>query len=362
MRFLTVLTAILAAPGLGWPRPSLADEPPARLSPPVEDGLFLRPAPGAASEPVWGVKGGIAVGLWPTPGPRGLLRIYTPYLGQPRLRVINFIAVEPIVGRSRGLSELEPSQLDHVAGKAMWTVDAPDLEAEPRPPWQPAPGRIEGPDGRRRLTFRVVVEPFDNGARPVVEVTLREDRPHEVAFRLFAADGSRPMQSCILTATMGNYARLRTLRLGPGVENADQLWPDSEPDRWGFLPHRSWSADRMLLRDGERIVAAIPDEEAPESARYDPSVNRGWHYQGRTATQYWRAPSQDGLVVRVNGRKTYWASNAPIPGGVSFENFELEAPFESGQRLVFGVIPEGPGALGFPEVETRPADPPPDEE
>ena len=54
-------------------------------APPIEDGPFLRPAAVDDAEPIWGIKGGIAVGLWPNPGPRGLIRVYTPYLGQPRL-------------------------------------------------------------------------------------------------------------------------------------------------------------------------------------------------------------------------------------------------------------------------------------
>ena len=50
-----------------------ANQPP---TPPVAEGAFLRPAAGDHPEPVWGLRNGIAVGLWPTAGPRGLLRIY----------------------------------------------------------------------------------------------------------------------------------------------------------------------------------------------------------------------------------------------------------------------------------------------
>ncbi len=330
----------------GPDRPA-AEDPPGVLAPPVEDGPFLRPAVGGDAEPVWGVRGGIAVGLWPTPGPRGLIRVYAPYLGQPARRMINFIAVEPIVGRARGLSELEPSARDRVAGKAMWSGDDADGFAEPRSPWRPAAGRIAGEPGARTLTVHVFVERFDNGARPFVELTLREDRPHEVAFRTFAAPGGAAMRACVLTATMGNYARLRALRLGRETAKAGDLWPGAEPDRWGFLPHRSWSKDRMLIREGEAIAAAVPDEADPGSATYAAAVPGGWRYRGRTATQYWRAPDREGLVVRVNARTTYWATEAPIPGGVSFENFELEAPFEPGERSVFGVTPDGPESLGF---------------
>ena len=92
--------------------------PPRVLAPPVEEGRWVRPAEGEASQPVWGVKGGMRVGLWPTGGPRGLIRIYAPYLGHPPLRMINFVAVEPVVGRARGLSELEHSTLDGTRGRA----------------------------------------------------------------------------------------------------------------------------------------------------------------------------------------------------------------------------------------------------
>jgi hypothetical protein len=72
------------------------------------------------------------------------------------------------------------------------------------------------------------------------------------------------------------------------------------------------------------------------------------------ATQYWRAPATPGLAVQVNGRTTYWASQAPIPGGISYENFELVAPFAAGQSFTFGVTPEPPQALGFPKAQQRP--------
>jgi hypothetical protein len=41
----------------------------------------------------------------------------------------------------------------------------------------------------------------------------------------------------------------------------------------------------------------------------------------------------------VNGRYSYWASSSPIPGGISFENFELKSPFKNGERFIFGVTP-----------------------
>ena len=44
-----------------------AGAPPKSLACPVEDGPFLLPAEGKDAEPIWGIKGGIAVGLWPNP-------------------------------------------------------------------------------------------------------------------------------------------------------------------------------------------------------------------------------------------------------------------------------------------------------
>ena len=325
-----------------------AGDPPRVPVPPVEDGPFLRAAAVADAEPTWGIKGGIAVGLWPNPGPRGLIRIYTPYLCQPRLTVMNFIAVEPVVGTARGLSELEKSGLEGgVPGKAMWSTDGRAGNVRPGEPGAPARGIIGSEDGHKTLSVFIHVEPFDNGARPIVEIRLRDDRPFEVAFRVFAAPGGTPMRTCILTATMGNYARLRRLYLKDRIEEAQHVYKPFQPVFAGFAAHRQWGVGEMLVRDGQAIVAATPDEADPAHARYGPDVAGHWHYQGAVATQYWHARSSPGLVAWVNGRQTYWASRAPIPGGVAYENFELEAPFEPGQEFCFGVTPDSPSSLGF---------------
>jgi len=324
-------------------------DPPQGLAPPVEDGPFLRPAEGKPAEPTWGIKRGIAIGLWPNPGPRGLIRVYAPYLGQPRLKVMNFIAVEPVVGRVRGLSELEKSTLDSgIEGKAMWSAEVREQNPRPRDPWRPARGLVRTEDGHSTLSVFIPVEPFDNGARPVVEVRLRSDRPHEVCLRVFVAAGGKPMRSCILTATMGNYARLRRLYLKDRVEESRRVYVSFRPSFAGFAAHRQWGISEMLVRDGQAVVAATPDEPDPASAHYDADVAPFWHYRGVRATQYWRAPARPGLVVRVNGRRTYWASQAAIPGGVAYKNFELEAPFEPGQEFDFGIRPGTPVSLGFP--------------
>ena len=66
LRIASTVPALVAASA--W---AAAARPPARLAPPTLEGPWVRPAEGEASQPVWGVKGGIRGGLWPTPGARG---------------------------------------------------------------------------------------------------------------------------------------------------------------------------------------------------------------------------------------------------------------------------------------------------
>lgn len=336
-----ILTLALVLSWYGSARAQHAAAPKlSELAPPVEEGPFVLPAPGALSEPVWGLKDGMRIGLWPLPGPRGLIRVYTPYLGQPAHRVINFIAVEPIVDdtRVRGLSELEKSTLDDEPGK--WFCPSNTRGAAGSAPWHPPRGELSvDRDGHQMLSVYFHVEAFKNGARPIVQARFRADRPHEVELRTFATPDSAAMKSCILTATMGNYARLRMLNLADEVVDSRRLWPDYKPEGWGFAPHVAFDVGRLHKSGDQVIVSALTDERDPTSAVYDPSVARHWHYVGKPALQYWKAEPVVGLVARVNGRVTYWASNAPIPGGISFENFELEAPFQSGQSFLFGVSP-----------------------
>jgi hypothetical protein len=103
----------------------------------------------------------------------------------------------------------------------------------------------------------------------------------------------------------------------------------------------------LLTVHGSAIVAATPNEADPARGPYTSAVPLAWRYEGVKGTQYWQAPVQRDLLVRLNGRKVYWATRAEIPGGVAFENFEPEAPFHAGQEFRFGVVPETPAQLGF---------------
>jgi hypothetical protein len=307
--------------------------------PPVADSGWVRPSSRRPAEPRWGHPAGIQIGLHPLGGPRGLLRVYTPYLGHDRMRLVNFVAVEPIVvgGVDRGFSELEVSELDETAGKRFWSMDEPGGGA-PGLALEPARGVIEEVDGVECLTVWIGVERFANGAEVDVRLRFRADRPHEVSLAARRRARSVPLATCVLTATMGNYARLRRLHLRDRVITAAQLWPDFTGNH--FADHAAFPLSD-LARDGRAaIVAATPDETAPGEARYDSDVRDHWHYSGRRAVQGWLVPDPDPeLRVLVNGRRVYWASEAVIPGGVSFENFEIVEPYRDDAEYIFWVEP-----------------------
>jgi len=298
----------------------------------VVDGWIL-PAVGNGSNPIWGIEGGLCIGIHPTPGPRGLIRIYAPYLGQPIGRVINYIAVEPIAAGKRSLSEMENSASDGKRGKVIRVDAGPSME--------------RSSDGTEIMRLRLAIERLDNGGQPNIELIFRKDHPHEVLFRISAAPNSARMDACILSATMGNYARLRRLVLKDQVAEAAKLWPGfgvRANGFEGFAPHRQWGLDRIVVRDNLAEVAAMSDEPDPAHAEYASDVARHWRYLGSPAVQTWKTAPVKDLVVRVNGRCVYWGSRSPIPGGVAFENFEMEAPFIDGQEFIFAVDPAAPPA------------------
>jgi hypothetical protein len=336
--FIATLVAVLTLGAASLARAEAVDY--RDLAPPVVEGRWLRPADADLAVPRWGHAEGLQVGISPLPGPRGLLRVYAPYLGQPDPVMINFIAIEPIPQGEveRGLSELEHSQLDDVRGKRIWSAD--DLEDRtPRSPERAARGRITTIEGVEGLQVFILVEPFENGADVAVRLTFRADRPHEVGIATYAHASSVDLEHCIATATMGNYARLRKLHLADRVVHANDLWPGYEGN--DFAPHRRFALSELTrASDGEAIVTATPDEASPQSAEYAEGTRRHWHYQGRLARQSWRVVDPGArLQALVNGRRVYWGSRSPIPGGVSFENFELVAPFKQGGEFWFGVEP-----------------------
>lgn len=325
---------------------------PADLKPPVADGIWLRPVTGTPAEPTIGFKQGIRIGLWPAAsGPRGIIRIYAPYVLPAREHsLINFIAIEPIVSGHRGLSELERSAIDETRGKRLWFSD--EVEAAPKPaqPWECAGGKLGkiSVDGKdvRTLSTVVNVEKFESGAQPIVQVTFREDRPNEVGFKVYSAKDSAAMESCVLTSTMGNYSRARLLWLNDEVVDSRKLWPDYTGSNFIHTP--DYAMDRMLKgKDGSLTVAITPNETDLSAGKVP---LRWWSFEGLVSTQYWRkypGTVKTPLNVRVNGRAVYYGTQTPLPGGVAFENFELIEKYEPGVESAFGVTLHTPAEMGW---------------
>ena len=327
----------------------MCETPPPSLKPPVTEGIWLRPSKERPAEPIIGFKDGIRIALWPADrGPRGIIRILAPYVS-PSVedQKINFIAVEPIVGGNRGLSELEHSKLDKRRGLRMWFSNEA-LECQPSNPSRGKIGKILV-NGKPVETLSVYlhVEKFDNRAHPWVEITFRADRPNEVGFKVYAAKDSAPMESCVLTATMGNFSRCRLLYLKDEVLDARTIWPNCKD--WDFVWTPDILGDRIHKdKDGTLTVAITPSETSMES---DKIPEPFWQFHGKVATQYWRKyPSKESpknLRVRVNGRAFYYGTPTPVPGGVSFENFELVEDFRPGVESWFGVTLQTPKDMGW---------------
>lgn len=309
-------------------------------SSPVNNGKWVQPSQDYPSIPLWGHVNGIRVGLAPTPGPRGLLRIFTPYLDHKEYKVFNFIAFEPIpAGRKeRGFSELEMSSLDNVRGKRFWSSND-SVCANPIQPVNPASGIIDLIDEKETLTVYIFSEKFDNGANTFVRLRFYEDKPYEFELTTYSCKESVELENFILTATMGNYARLRNLYLSDTVKSSLKLWPTYNDIH--FTEHDVTHVDQMITDSkGGVYFIAEPDEKNPEDAVYAENTRHNWVYYGKKATQYWYVQNPDiNMVGLVNGRYTYWGGNAPITGGISFENFEMKSPFKNNEVFIFGVTP-----------------------
>lgn len=290
---------------------------------------------------IWGIQGHLTWGLAPPTGkpddgPRGLIRIRYPVLPDGQEDLLNFIAVEPIVDGRKHYSELEPSQLDDLRGKRFWVASPPD-PAVRDDAWQA--GRwTRCETGVESLEVRVQVERFLNGAHVWLTITQRSDLPDELQLTVHAHPDSAPLDYCILTATMGNKARTRHLWLKDRVVSSLDLYPDYREA--AFTDHRLFPLDQLYrTAAGDVLVAITTDEAAPWAIEPFPRRTH-WYYGGVPVIQYWRKPAghwRDDLHVAVNARYTYWMSKQPIPGGISYENFELRERFYEGQRFHFGI-------------------------
>ena len=332
-----------------------------KAQPPAPQSPWIRPD-NEKSPPVWGIKNGIVIGLWPAAvekcgpaaegGPRGLLRIGYEYKGT--ICLINYIAVETVVNGEMEFSEVSPSRVDNNWGKLFWA--AGDTSAGPGfSPYANTSGVITHPDKQnpqtQELSIYVFMEQFLDGAHPYLKLSIRSDQPGELCLQLFNRSNSAVMQRCALTATMGNYSRLRLLYLKDKVIDSRKLFAGY--DDIEFVEKDPYPASQLLRnKAGDYVVCAESNESFNELASWpqQPAYlsNWGWRYRPfYKLTQYWRVANADfdtSLQVRVNGRAKYWGGDSPdrkkyitVPGGPAFENFEMRQNYKAGQKFYFGL-------------------------
>ncbi|NPV47056.1 MAG: hypothetical protein HPY69_08850 [Armatimonadetes bacterium] len=308
-------------------------------------GPWIRPG-GDSDLPRWGLRDGVVVSLWPagvsgdTPGgPRGLLRIGYPVGPGGQHQLVNFIAVEPNVGDGqwRGQSELETSDTDGQPGRVFSAETLAGTLG--RPP--------DAPEAER-LQVVIRMERFRNGAHPYLVLTLRSDQPDEIMLQTFHEPDSRPMTMCVLTATMGNYARLRQVHLAGGeVLSSLVVWPDHTGH--DFTPFTDLPLSRLVRTGDGGVIVPMSNNEADPAANWPHDPGNWWRWPWAKLTQYWRkTPGSFGQDLRfaANGRAEYYGwEPLVIPGGVAFENTELREAYAPGQAVIFGLTRETPAAV-----------------
>ena len=322
------------------------------VRPEKEDGLL-----------VWGRHDGIVFGLpshtdWGVP--RGLIRVGIFPAGETGPKLLNYIAVEPVADTPsynyKSYSEMESSQLDPgKQGKRLWVDTGAGPDA-----WKGQITTLQR-DGRsvECMSVPISVERF-NPSKAHVRLTasVYSDHPNEVRFTVFAQDDSTPIKELTLSATMGNFERLRLVWLADRVLDSRKLAPDYTGKSFTADSNKYPLAEILRLPDGAAIVYASSNETDPASAK-----TAGWPYGLPKLTQYWSVPASDvqpDLRVRVNERYDYWKSATPVFGGIAFENFEVRQKYVPGQTFVFGISPQEPWDLypGPEKLQPYPQDVP----
>lgn len=324
------------------------------------DSRWIRPD-SKYDDAIWGIKDGIVVGLWParieegkrdrSGGPRGLLRIGYEFKG--KVYHLNYIAVEPVVNNQIEFSEISPSHADGQWGKLMWAGTDPDTNEFY--PGAITRGVLERPFANKpeveELSFYVFMEKFLNGAHPYLRVSIRSDKPDEIGIEIFNHEDSKDMDRCVLTATMGNYSRLRNLYLKNDTINSEVLYKGF--DDINFIEKKEYPIEDIAKTDdGDFIAIMSPDESFSELASWPQEEKyyekQNWRYRPFfKVNQYWRKDKSNydpSLSIRVNGRAYYWSGGSDkkedyikIPGGPSFENFEMREDYYPGQKFYFGI-------------------------
>jgi hypothetical protein len=210
------------------------------------------------------------------PGPRGLIRIgvISPRTGTPQL--VNFIAIEPVVlgAGSRfsrmAFSELEFSSVDVGSrGKRLW-VDrgAPDAFRGTLSNLGSSSHPIE------RLSVRIDVERFTaNGAHVYVVAFIDSDRPDEVKLAVYEEKDSPAVEELTLTATMGNFERLRWLFLKNRTLDSRELFASEAGDN--FYEHANFPSTRCCASKTVMPSSLPPPTSLPRRQHRTPTPRSG---------------------------------------------------------------------------------------
>lgn len=306
---------------------------------------------------IWGRKDGIVFGL-PSkgglPGPRGLIRVGVISAKTGRPELLNYIAIEPVVlgpgtrFSRMAFSELEPSRMDSgLRGKRLWVDPGTSASSDSYRGKLSTSSNQDHPI--ERLSVQIDVERFTaNNAHVYLVASIDSDHPNELRLAVHQYNNSAALEELTVTATMGNYERLRQLWLKDRVVNSHDLYGTYTGD--AFIEHENYPLDEMLqTADGDAIALCTSDEATPSQVPVAGAEH--WRYRLPKLTQYWRVPAHDlqpDLRIRVNGRRVYWASHDPLPGGVAFENFEVRQRYVAGQVFIFGVTGKVPWQFAPP--------------
>ena len=135
-------------------------------------------------------------------------------------------------------------------------------------------------------------ETFDNGANVYVRTKFTEGKPYEFELTTYTAEDSDELNRFILTATMGNKARLRTLHSQMVKrKEAGQLWPSYKDSN--FTEHNHTPVAEMIKdKNGGVWFIASPDEKDPTKLYMLKIHIHIGNILVKKATQYWYCSNQ----------------------------------------------------------------------
>lgn len=293
--------------------------------------------------PLWGIKDGIVVGIFPARvsfgdyfgGPRGLLRIGFEHNGV--LSFVNFMAITTLQNEGRRVisqgSEMMKSPSDGKQGIQFFAYPVDYLDHPERYksiPDHQLTAHVRTRNGSKILEWGIKSERFPDGQEIFIILRIDEKRFNEVEFECYVIRGEGKVDSLVLTSTFGNITRLRDAYLVGGRVNARDLFPENYGS--GFSPLEYFNL-RKIPKDnnGDLIFACGPDEERPwETPPYPHGVKLIQYY--RKAKGTWG----NELTASVNGRTRFWKSTRSIPNGVSYENMAIIEDYKKGMKFSYG--------------------------